>query len=166
MTTVGPISVVKCGQSVSLCANSASDDSPNRTTWWSTSAPTKVPRWHSPARSAANTSSVRTTYVSTGKYARKVHHSALCVDWFSVAHLAPSINHVNHPRSRALVKVDSGKATRASSLSPLFPPHKEPKRNSEVNICPTQTAHKRKARRRAVVNDRVLLTPHRQVFSV
>lgn len=68
MTTVGRIFVVKCDQSVNLCANFASDASPNRIIWWYTSAPTKAPKSHSPARFAESTLSVKTTYVSTGKY--------------------------------------------------------------------------------------------------
>lgn len=63
---VGRTFVARCGQSVNSSASTARDASPSPTIWWSTSAPTKVPRWRSPVKSAANTSSGRTIYANTG----------------------------------------------------------------------------------------------------
>lgn len=67
MTTAGLIFAARCGPSASSSANSASADSPSRTTWWSTSEPTKAPKSRTRVKFAANTLSDRTICVSIGK---------------------------------------------------------------------------------------------------
>lgn len=146
MTTVGPISVVKCGQSVNLCANFASDASPNRIIWWYTSAPTKVPRSHSPAKSAESTSSVKTTYVSTGKYhSRFFTHLSLFLFPFVVSQLITSNNFLT--RLTSMFSVRFLKPPKMRFLCPSTTTdteiprkaafHRKYHNYSRVNICPT-----------------------------
>lgn len=67
MMIVARIRDEKCGQNVNLCANIASAALQSPTTWWYTSAPTKVRRSRSRVKFAANISKDRIITANTGK---------------------------------------------------------------------------------------------------